>query len=122
MFICIVNTAKYRVGNLTAIIDHNGFQQTGRTEEVLDLAPIEDKFKAFGWHASTIDGHSVEAVLEALSDARNYPSKPQAIIATTEKGHGIVHLLKELNDENFHGQALSAEVAEKALQHIGKAS
>lgn len=114
--------AKYRVGNLTAIIDHNGFQQTGRTEEVLDLSPIEDKFKAFGWHASTIDGHNVEAVLEALSDARNYPSQPQAIIATTEKGHGIVPLLKELNDENFHGQVLSAEVAEKALQHIGKAS
>ena len=114
--------AKYRVGNLTAIIDHNGFQQTGRTEEVLDLSPIEDKFKAFGWHASTIDGHNVEAVLEALSDARNYPSRPQAIIATTEKGHGIVPLLKELNDENFHGQVLSAEVAEKALQHIGKAS
>ena len=114
--------AKYRVGNLTAIVDHNGFQQTGRTEEVLDLSPIEDKFKAFGWHASTIDGHSLEAVLEALSDARNYPSQPQAIIATTEKGHGIVPLLKELNDENFHGQALSAEVAEKALQHLGKVS
>ena len=114
--------AKYRVGNLTAIVDHNGFQQTGRTEEVLDRSPIEDKFKAFGWHASTIDGHSLEAVLEALSDAKNYPSQPQAIIATTEKGHGIVPLLKELNDENFHGQALSAEVAEKALQHLGKVS
>ena len=109
---------KFKLGNLTAIIDHNGYQQTGLTTEVLDLDPIADKFAAFGWHARTIDGHDLSEVLDALEEARTVKDRPQAIVACTEKGHGIKPLLAELKDENYHGKALPADVAERALEMI----
>ena len=109
---------KFKLGDLTAIIDHNGYQQTGPTKEVLDLDPIADKFAAFGWHARTIDGHNLAEVLDALEEARTVKDRPQAIVARTEKGHGITPLLAELKDENYHGQVLPADVAERALEMI----
>lgn len=109
---------KYQLDNLTAIVDHNGYQQTGSTKEVLDLDPIGEKFTAFGWHVRTIDGHNLGEVVDALDDARGVKGTPQAIVALTEKGHGIKPLLTELGDPNYHGKALPPDVAERALEMI----
>lgn len=106
---------KYELDHLTAIVDHNGYQQTGPTAEVLDLEPMAEKFEAFGWAAQTIDGHDLDEVMSALQWARSTKGAPQAIIARTEKGHGIKPLLVELGDENYHGKALPAEAAQRAL-------
>jgi transketolase len=107
---------KFKVDHLTAIVDHNGYQQTGSTREVLDLDPIPPKWEAFGWAAQEIDGHDLNAVLTALQKARDTKGKPSVIIARTVKGYPIADLLSE---KNYHGKALSPEDAKKALAAIG---
>lgn len=108
--------AKYRLDHLTAIVDHNGYQQTGPTKEVLDLDPIPPRWQAFGWAAQEIDGHDLHAVVAALTRACDTRGQPSVIVARTQKGYPIAHLLSE---QNYHGKALSAEDAQKALTAIG---
>tara|TARA_B100000686_G_scaffold295979_1_gene327253 strand:- start:170 stop:1012 length:843 start_codon:yes stop_codon:yes gene_type:complete len=115
----IATAHKYQVGNLTAIIDQNGYQQTGATSDVLDLTPFAPKIESFGWHVQTINGNDMASVVSALETAVGVTDRPTAIVAETQKGFGILPVLEEAGDLNFHGQALSAEVAEKALAHLG---
>lgn len=110
---------KYKLGNLTAIIDQNGYQQTGATKDVLDLDSFEEKIAAFGWHTQTIDGNCQESVVEALEAAAKVTDRPKAIISKTKKGYGILPILEETGDTNYHGKPLSPELAEKALAFIG---
>ena len=106
---------KYRLGNLTAIVDRNGFQQTGATKEVLDLGDIPAKIASFGWHVQSINGNSMEEVVAALKTARKVTDRATAIVANTKKGYGILDVLEEAGDTNFHGKPLPPEMAEKAL-------
>ena len=106
---------KYKLGNLTAIIDQNGYQQTGATKDVLDMGSFEDKIASFGWHTQTINGNCQETVVEALETAAKVTDRPKAIISQTKKGYGILPVLEEAGDTNYHGKPLSPELAEKAL-------
>ena len=115
-----MSAVKFKLDNLVAIVDHNKYQQTGPTAEVLDLSPLVQKWAAFGWNAREIDGHSLNEVLDAFEQARQTKGRPSAIIAHTEKGHGIKPILAELKDTNFHGKALPKEAAAKALALIGE--
>lgn len=108
--------AKYRLDNLTAIVDHNGYQQTGSTKQVLDLDPIPPRWQAFGWGAQEIDGHDLAAVVAALNQAKQTKGKPSVIVARTVKGYPIADLLSE---KNYHGKPLSPDEAKKALAVIG---
>jgi transketolase len=110
---------KYKLANLTAIVDLNGYQQTGRTHDVMDLTPMADKIAAFGWHTQTIEGNEMEAVVKALEVARQVKDQPTAIVSKTKKGFGILPLLEQEGDTNYHGKPLSKALAEKALQMIG---
>lgn len=110
---------KYKLANLTAIVDLNGYQQTGATRDVLDMTPMADKIAAFGWHTQTIEGNEMEAVVNALDKARQVKDGPTAIVSKTKKGYGILPLLEQEGDLNYHGKALSKPLAEKALQLIG---
>jgi transketolase len=83
-----MTAAHYRLDNLTAIVDHNTLQITGRTREVLSNEPLDEKFKAFGWAVRTIDGHNIAALTEALRKPLE-AGKPGCIIADTIKGRGI---------------------------------
>jgi transketolase len=112
----VMAAAKYKADNLVAIVDQNGYQQTGPTSEVLDLRPLAPKFEAFGWHAQEINGHDLPAVLAAYDKARATRGRPSAIIARTVKGYPIIDSLSE---KNYHGKALSAEDAKRALAAIG---
>ena len=109
---------KYQLSSLTAIIDQNGYQQTGATEDVLDLSPLADKIAAFGWHTQSIEGNDMQAVCDALEQSAEVADRPKAIVAKTQKGFGIVDLLKEQGDLNYHGKPLSPDLAEKALQML----
>lgn len=111
----IASAAKYKLSNLTAIVDQNGYQQTGTTQSVLDLKPFAAKFEAFGWHTQVIEGNSMEAVVEALTQVKKITDKPTAIISQTKKGFGILPVLETTGDLNYHGKPLSKELAEKAL-------
>jgi transketolase len=110
---------KYQLSNLTAIVDLNGYQQTGATHDVMDLTPMGDKIAAFGWHTQTIEGNDLEAVVKALEQARQVKDRPTAIVSKTRKGFGILPLLEQEGDVNYHGKALPKPLAEKALQMIG---
>jgi transketolase len=104
---------KFRLDNLVAIVDQNGFQQTGTTAEVMDLRPLAPKFEAFGWAALEINGHDLSEVLGAFDKARQTGGRPTAIVARTVKGYPIQGLLT--SDPNHHGKPLTAEEAQKAL-------
>jgi transketolase len=110
---------KYKLSNLTAIVDLNGYQQTGATHDVMDLTPMADKIAAFGWHTQTIEGNDMETVVKALEAVRQVKDRPTAIVSKTRKGFGILPLLEQEGDLNYHGKALSKPLAEKALQLIG---
>jgi transketolase len=109
---------KYKLSNLTAIVDRNGFQQTGPTSQVMDLTSVADKIAAFGWSTQTIEGNDMQAVVDALDRARQVKDQPTAIVSHTRKGFGILPLLEKEGDLNYHGKPLSKELAEKALQLI----
>jgi transketolase len=104
---------KFKLDNLVAIVDQNGYQQTGATAEVLDLRPVPPKWEAFGWFAQEIDGHDLNAVLGALHEAAATKGRPSAIVARTVKGYPITSVLGA--DKNHHGKPLTPEEAKKAL-------
>lgn len=112
-----MSAAKYRLDNLVAIVDQNGYQQTGPTSEVLDLRPLAPKFESFGWFAQEINGHDLNEILLAFDKAKHIKGKPSVIIARTVKGYPIHTLLT--SDPNHHGKPLTKEEAEKAIQLIG---
>ena len=80
--------AKFRLGNLTAILDYNGIQQTGATADVMPTEPIADKWPAFGWHVQEIDGHNMAQVLDAPGSGRRGPCPPQHHHCPHHQGQG----------------------------------
>ncbi len=103
---------KFKLDNLVAIVDQNGYQQTGATVEVMDLRPLAPKWEAFGWFAQEINGHDLNAVLGAYQKARETKGKPSVIVAKTVKGYPITNIL---HDPNHHGKPLTADEEKKAL-------
>jgi transketolase len=83
------SAAHHRLDNLTAILDHNGFQSTGATAKKLNMLSFADKFRSFGWEVREIDGNDMRAVVEGLDWAVTVQERPQAIIAHTIKGKGM---------------------------------
>ena len=105
----------YKLDNLTAIVDNNGIQLSGFNKDIMNVEPLNEKFKAFGWHTLDIDGNDIEKVLEALDAAKNFKGQPTAIIAHTIKGKGVSFME---NNVDFHGKAPNAEQLEKALKEL----
>ena len=108
--------AHYQLDNLTAIADINALGQSERTMYRHDTEVYRRKFEAQGWQTEVIDGHDLAAVVAALDRANTTNGRPQAIIARTEKGHGISFLADK---EGWHGKALSKEELERALAETG---
>jgi len=108
--------AHYKLDNLTVFLDHNGLQIDGKNEDIMNIEPIDEKFKAFGWNVLMIDGHSFDQIFEALEKAKTTKDKPTMIIAKTFKGKGVSFME---NQVGWHGKAPSAEEASKAIKEIG---
>ena len=108
--------AHYRLDNLTAIVDRNEIQQEGRTEDIMSLEPLADKWKAFGWEVIEIDGHDMKQILDAIYKAQETRGKPTVIIAHTIKGKGVSFME---NNIRFHGVAPTDKELEVALQELG---
>lgn len=111
-------SAKFRLDNLTLIVDRNHYQQTGAAEDVLNLDPIDGKFTAFGMKTQVINGNDLREVLRALERARAVKEQPSCIVALTHKGQGILNLLRKLGDTNFHGKPVPAENLDEALAEV----
>ena len=105
----------YKLDSLTAIVDNNGIQLSGFNKDIMNMDPLVDKFKAFGWNTLEIDGHDLSQVLNAIDDARSFKDKPTAIIAHTVKGKGVSFME---NNVDFHGKAPNAEQLEAALKEL----
>ncbi|MCL6597604.1 MAG: transketolase [Alicyclobacillus macrosporangiidus] len=97
--------AHYRLGNLTAIVDHNGKQVGGLTKEILDLGDLGAKWRAFGWNVLEVDGHDIQSLLDAFH-GRDCGAIPTVVIAHTVKGKGVAFMEK---GNEFYGEQLSAE-------------
>ena len=107
--------AAQRVSNLTAIIDYNKWQATGRSQEVMALDPLAAKWEAFGWHAQEIDGHDFEAIKAALDTTRAENQRPSVIVAHTVKGKGVSFME---DDNNWHYRTPNAEELAAALTEL----
>jgi transketolase len=105
-----------RVSNLCVIIDFNKWQATGRSQEVMALDPLVDKWKAFGWNAVEVDGHDFMQLLGALSQFPNANEKPTAIIAHTVKGKGASFME---DDNNWHYRIPTADEVIQAKKELG---
>lgn len=109
--------AHFGVGGLTVLLDRNRLQVDGWTSEVMEIEPISDKFRAFGWHVLTTDGHDLAAIIEALDRRRALSSEaPAAIICRTTKGKGVSFMEDVME---WHGGTLSREQYEQAMRDLG---
>lgn len=107
--------AKFALDNLTVIVDYNGVQQTGTTQNVMPTEPITDKWAAFNWHVIEIHGHNMAAVLDALDLADEIHGRPVVIIARTTKGKGV-SFMEHL--PQWHGGIPNEQQFEQALVEL----
>ncbi len=107
--------AHYKLDNLCVIVDWNGLQIDGPIAEVMNPAPHDEKFKAFGFHVISIDAHDFDQIEAALAEARTVKGKPTAIIMTSVKGKGVSFME---NQVSWHGNAPSDEQYEQAVAEI----
>lgn len=106
---------KYKLSNITAIIDRNNIQIDGYTETVMPLEPLKDKYRAFGWHVLEIDGHNIAQCIAACDEARAIYEQPTVIIAHTIAGKGIAEIER---DYRWHGKPPSADEAKVFLDEL----
>ena len=110
----------HKLANLTCIVDYNRQQLDGWLKDILDPAPVADKFRAFGWHSVQIDGHDFQQLLPALQQARggenkDKDGKPVCVVANTIKGKGVSFME---NNAEWHGVAPKPEQVVKAVQEL----
>lgn len=114
-----MTSAQYKLDNLTAFVDYNNLQIDGNVSDIMDVASVEDKFKAFGWNVLTIDGHNFQEILDAVEKAKECKGKPTMIVANTVKGKGVDFME---NVCGFHGVAPTEEETKRAIEQLEKTS
>jgi transketolase len=105
-----------KLDNVAVIIDYNKWQATGRSDEVMALSPLKQKWEAFGWSAYELDGHNLAGLIDALRKVPNGAGKPIAIIAHTIKGKGVSFME---DDNNWHYRIPNVEELRKAQSELG---
>ncbi len=103
-----------KIENLTVIIDFNKWQATGRSEEIMALNPLKEKWKSFGWHVQEIDGHDYLQIQDAFKKTKSF-NKPSAIIANTIKGKGVSFME---DDNNWHYRIPSKSELNAAIREL----
>lgn len=110
-----MSAAHHKLGNLTAIIDRNGVQIDGRTENVMEIEPLSEKWNSFGWEVIQCNGHDFDTMIQAFRKASKDKNKPTAIIAHTIMGKGIKSIE---GDYRWHGKVPSREQLEGFLMEL----
>ncbi len=108
--------AARKLQNLTVVVDYNKWQATGRSNEIMQLSPLREKWAAFGWKAVEVDGHDITALVDALDRSKQEAGKPTAIIAHTVKGKGVSFME---DDNNWHYRVPKAAEVEAAHKELG---
>jgi len=112
-----MSASHYKLDNLCAIVDRNKLQIDGLTKDVMDIEPLDEKYKAFGWHVIIVNGHNVGDLLKAFEEAEKMKGKPTVIIADTIKGKGVSFME---NVADWHGRAPNDEQTKIALKDLGE--
>ena len=107
--------AYHKVDNVCAIVDYNKIQLDGFVKDILDVAPLADKWRGFGWHTIEIDGNDLLQVKAAFVEAAATKGKPTCIVANTIKGKGVSFME---NNPKFHGVAPTPQEVELALKEL----
>ena len=110
-----MSAPKFGLDNLTVFLDFNHGQIDGTVEDVMNIGPVEDKWRAFNWNVLRIDGHDFSQILGAIDQARATSGRPTMIVADTVKGKGVSFMEHQIA---WHGVAPNREQAEKALQEL----
>jgi transketolase len=108
-------SAHYKLDKIVAIVDHNDLQLDGPNCEIMNLEPLPEKFRAFGWNVTEVNGHDLSELIAAFEKAKQVKGKPTAIIAHTIKGKGVSFMEGKVD---FHGKAPNAAEVEKALEEL----
>ena len=111
----VMFAAHYKLDNLCLIIDNNGLQIDGKVADVMNTMPYESKLEAFGWNVISIDGHDIEAILDAFEKAKATKGKPSVIVAKTVKGKGVSFMEDQAG---WHGKAPNADQYEQAIKEL----
>jgi len=111
----VMFAGKYKLNNLTGIIDRNNIQIDGVTEDVMPLEPLEDKYKAFNWNVLSVNGHNIREFVDAIEEAKAVYEKPTVIIAHTIPGKGIEEIE---GDFKWHGIPPKPEEAKQFLEEL----
>jgi len=113
-----MEASHYKLDNLVGIIDRNRLQIDGWVKDVMNVEPLEERYRSFGWEVIEIDGHDIQQVVSALQKAKSVPvfDKPTLIIANTVKGKGVSFME---NVAGWHGKAPNYDEMVKALDELG---
>jgi len=105
-----------KLDNVVALIDYNKWQATGRSNEVMGLAPLRQKWEAFGWSAHEVDGHDMAAIVDTIKKVPDGTGKPIAVICNTVKGKGVSFME---DDNNWHYRIPTADEVVTAHKELG---
>ncbi len=107
--------AHYQLDNLIAVVDNNGLQIDGRIKDVMSPYPIDEKFKAFGWHTISVDAHDFDALEKAFNEAETVSGQPVVIIQKSIKGKGVSFMEDNVS---WHGAAPNEEQYNQAMSEL----
>ena len=107
----------HKLSNLITILDCNKYQLSGATKDILNMEPIVDKWRAFGWFVKEINGHSHKEIYEAIQWAKSSKPGPSIIVANTVKGKGVSFME---NNNHYHGVAPTKDETARALKELGE--
>ena len=110
-------SSQFKTDNLIAIIDRNGIQSDGSTEEIMALEPLGEKWRAFGWNVIEVDGSNIKELLDALEKAKKSIGRPSVIISYLIKGADISFME---HTRKFHGRPPNKEEFEQAMKELNK--
>ena len=113
-----MTSAHYKLDNLCLIIDNNNLQIDGKVSEVMNIYPIDEKFRSFGFGVINVDGHNISELISAFEQAKKTKGKPTVIIANTIKGKGVSFME---NQAEWHGKAPNEEQYKQAMKELGGA-
>ena len=111
----VMFAGKYKLSNLTAIIDRNTIQIDGNTEDIMPVDSLKAKYEAFNWHVLEVGGHNMEQFVDAVEEAKSILEKPTVIIAHTIPGRGVSFMEKKFE---WHGIPPNPEQAAQALREL----
>jgi len=111
-----MSAAHYKLDTICATIDYNDIQIDGKVQTVMGIAPLAEKYRAFGWHAIEVNGHDIPALIRAYDEARTVKGKPTVVLARTIMGKNVSFME---DDYHWHGKPPKKDEGERALIELG---